>query len=116
MSWNRQVTLGVSPEAKQEAVLLLTQIAKQNGLGSTPADGLTELKGRETVFLSFGRSRKDMLLTVTDVLKPTELSIRAYYEASLPGTVEAVAAEFMRGAVVIPGVQVLEDRSCSHPS
>ena len=109
--WNRQVRLAVSSRSKQQVVALMTEIAGKSGLRPTNADGLNELKGRQVVFLSFGRSKREMLATVTDVITLAELQIRAYYEVSLPGVVENMMTELVQRAAGIQGVQVLEDRS-----
>jgi hypothetical protein len=112
VSWNRQIRISVDPRAKEEVVALLTGISRTKGLGPTLAEpSLNELKGRTVVFFSFGRTRKEMLLTITDVLSNEELQIRAYYEPALPGVVESIVAELARRVPLVRGARILTDEA-----
>ena len=99
------IRVSVRPEAKSSVVAVLDRIAAERGWTKTPADGdLRELFKREVIFWSYGRKPKEMLLVITDLKKPQELEVNAFFEPTIPGVVEEVAARFSAEVKSVPGV------------
>jgi hypothetical protein len=106
------VRVVVAPEGKGSVVEVLDRLTSEKGWVRTPAAaGLKELHNRDVIFFSYGRTPKDMLVTIHDLKKVTELEVSAFFEASEPGLVEGVVATFSNEVKSVPGVSaVYEER------
>ena len=106
------IRFSVAPESKSTVVATLDRMAFERGWTKTgAAPGLDELAKRKVMFWSYGRHPKEMLLTITDIKKESELEVRAYFEPSIPGVVEEIATRFSAEVRSIPGVSsVVQER------
>jgi hypothetical protein len=104
--------IALTSESKAPVVAVLDRITSERGWKKTgSAPGLDEIAKRKVTFWSYGRTEKEMLLTITDIKKESELEVRAYFEPSISGTVEEVASKFATEARSVPGVSsVVQER------
>jgi hypothetical protein len=104
------VRVGVTSQSKQEVVRVLDRVTSAKGWVRTPAaPGLNELHKREVLFFSYGRHPRDMLITIHDIKKVTELELSAFFESSQPGLVEGVVAQFVADVRAVPGVSFVQE-------
>lgn len=110
------VRVVVAPESKDSVVAVLDRLTIEKGWVRTPAaSGLRELHGRDVIYFSYGRGPKDMLVTIHDVRRITELEVSAFFEASEPGLVEGVVTSFAKEVKSLPGVLSVSEERRAHP-
>ena len=104
------IRVTVNASAKPAVVEVLDRLTAAHGWTKTKASGdLSDLTKRPIVFFSYGRNPKDMLITITDIKKDTELEVSAFFEDALPGVVEGVAKAFAIEVRSVPGVSQVEE-------